>query len=130
VGWGGGQIGVTKHYNKCWGLGYGREEIGWGDFDKDRPETLYVDYSGVLGIVLPPYRNEPAYTPACVHFFPHLGFVGLVWNARWYEMADFAVGFTGLDLAGDDGVKIGHWPWQATPQWDGSEDASAEQASL
>lgn len=116
VGWGGGQIGMTRHYNKCWGFGYGLEKIGWGAFDSWDESTLYVDYSGVLGIVLPPYQNEPAYTPACVHFFPHIGYIGLVWNARWYEMLDFVVGFTTIDLAGDDGVKIGHWPWNRPSQ--------------
>lgn len=113
LGWGGGQLGVTRHYNHCWGFGYAREEIGWGEFDKDDPDTLYIDYSGVLGFVLPPYENEPAYTPACVHFIPHILFVGFVWNARWYEIADFFVGFTTLDIAGDDGEKMGHWPWQS-----------------
>jgi hypothetical protein len=120
LGWGGGQIGFTKHYNHCIGFGYAREEIGWGPgMDKDDPQTLYVDYSGVLGLLLPPYKNEPAYLPSCVHFFPHILFVGLVWNARYYEMADFVLGFTGLDIAGDDGVRIGHWPWQSGPQWVG-----------
>ena len=129
LGWGGGQIGVTRHYNHCWGLGYGKEVIGWGDFDVNRPETLRTDYSGVLGILLPPYVNDPGYTPACVHFFPHILIVGLVWNARWYEMADFAVGFTTIDLSGDDGVEIGHWPWQTEPQWRGDEPAETAMAA-
>ncbi len=109
VGWGGGQFGRTRHYNKCWGLGYAREEIGWGKFDKDDKDTLDVQYSGILGMALPPYEGGPSYTPACVHFFPHLGYVGLVWNARWMEMVDFIVGWTTIDIAGDDGAKLGTW---------------------
>ena len=109
AGWGGGQIGVTRHYDKCWGLGYGREVVGWGDFDKNDPSTLYIRGAGVLGILLPPYDSGPSYTPACVHFFPHLGYDRLVWNARWMEMVDFVVGWTTIDLAGDDGYKIGRW---------------------
>ena len=41
----------------------------------------------------------------------HLGPVGLVANARWFEMADFVAGFTTLDLSLDDGKKFGHWIW-------------------
>ena len=109
VGWGGGQIGVTRHYNYCYGLGYAKETVGWGEFDKNDESTLDVRYAGVLGIVLPPYRGRPSYMPACVHFFPHIGYVGLVWNARWMEMADFLVGWTTIDIAGDDGHKLGKW---------------------
>jgi len=109
VGWGGGQFGVTRHYNECWGFGYAREEIGWGEFNKNDKDTLDVQYSGILGMALPPYEGGPSYTPACVHFFPHLGYVGLVWNARWMEMVDFIVGWTTIDIAGDDGTKLGTW---------------------
>jgi hypothetical protein len=41
----------------------------------------------------------------------HLGHVGLVSNFRWGEILDFALGWTTLDIANDDGVKFGHWPW-------------------
>ena len=108
VGWGGGQIGVTRHYNKCWGLGYGYEEIGWGDLAIGDEETVDIRGAGILGILGPPYSG-PDYTPACVHFFPHLGYVGLVWNARYTEILDFVLGWTTIDIAGDDGYKIGRW---------------------
>ncbi len=110
VGWGGGQIGVTRHFNECWGLGIGHEEIGWGkEFDKDDPDTMYTRYSGILGTVVAPHKTNPGYTPSCVHFFPHVGFIGLVWNARYMEMADFVLGWTTLDIAGDDGFAVGKW---------------------
>jgi len=38
--------------------------------------------------------------------------VGLVLNANWAQMADFALGWFGIDFAGDDGRKFGLWPWQ------------------
>jgi hypothetical protein len=41
----------------------------------------------------------------------HLGHVGLISNFRWGEIADFVLGFTTFDLAGDDGVHWSHWPW-------------------
>jgi len=121
VGWGGNQIGATRMHVRCWGFGYGYQEIGWGDYDVNNPKTLYVDNGGIPGYFLSPLpglpANIPAYTPACVHFFPHIAYVGLVWNARWWEIADFIAGFALVDLSGDDGVKIGSWPWRAEPQW-------------
>jgi len=45
--------------------------------------------------------------------------VGLVLNANWAQMADFALGWAGIDFAGDDGRKFGLWPWQM-------DEASAE----
>ena len=124
VGWGGNQIGYTRLRAHCWGFGYAYEEIGWGDYDETRPETMYITNGGLPGYFMfwddniP--QKIPAYSPACVHFFPHIAYVGLVWNARWYEILDFLVGFTTIDLAGDDnGVKIGSWPWDAEPQWSG-----------
>jgi hypothetical protein len=111
VGYGGGHPVAMRHYNKCVGFGYAYQEIGWGDFDKDDPETLNRNYAGVLGYLLPPYKHDPAYSPACVHFFPHIGFFGLVWNARYMEMVDFLLGWTTFDLAGDDGVEAGKWFW-------------------
>jgi len=109
VGWGGGQLGVTRHYNECYGFGYARETTAWGDFDLNDPSTYDSRDAGVIGILAPPWRSGPAYTPGCVHFFPHLGYVGLVWNARYAEMADFVLGWVLLDVAGDDGYKIGRW---------------------
>ncbi len=53
--------------------------------------------------------TNPQYTPACVHFIPHIGYLGLVWNARWFEIADFVVGWGGLDPSGDDGYAVGKW---------------------
>ena len=127
IGWGGGQIGVTRMYNHCWALAYGEETIGWGPLlDTDRREEAIVRRrSGVLGIAsnvvgVDPtgngYGNGPDYTPSCVHFFPHLGYIGIAWNARYAEIAQFAVGWFGLDITGHDGDRhpVGQWsfPWR------------------
>ena len=112
VGLGGNQIGITRCYADCIGLIVSRERVGWGDFDKDDDKTLFVRYGGLAGLASLATGGNPDYTPACVHFFPHIGYVGLVWNARWTQILDFVVGFTTIDLARDDGTKFGSWPWQ------------------
>jgi len=33
-----------------------------------------------------------------------------VWNVRWTQILDFALGWTTLDLANDDGHQFGAWP--------------------
>jgi hypothetical protein len=112
IGLGGNQIGITRCYADCIGLGISHERIGWGKFDKNDDSTLYVRYGGLAGLPSLVTGGRPDYTPACVHFFPHIGFVGLVWNARWFQILDFIAGFATLDLARDDGCKFGSWPWQ------------------
>ncbi|MBM4033883.1 MAG: hypothetical protein FJ291_19190 [Planctomycetes bacterium] len=44
-----------------------------------------------------------------------MGFVG---NANYFEMLDFALGFAGIDLCGDDGALLGHWPGQSPQEAD------------
>jgi len=39
--------------------------------------------------------------------------VGLIANANWMQMVDFALGWACIDIAGDDGRKYGLWPWQS-----------------
>ena len=123
VGWGGNQIGETPFHVRAWGFIYAYQEIGWGDYDVDDPKTMYITNGGLPGYFMfwvPGIPQKiPAYSPACVHFFPHLGYVGLCWGIRWYEVLDFIVGFTTIDLAGDDNARIGSWPWQSEPQWAG-----------
>ena len=51
AGWGGGQFGVTRHYLHAWGaIVWGHEEIGWGEFDKNDPTTLYTQTVGLIGM--------------------------------------------------------------------------------
>jgi hypothetical protein len=66
VGWGGGRFGVTPHYLKAWGLlAWGDESVGWGDYDKYNPATLYQQTVGFVGM---PYglitgHSNPCYVP-------------------------------------------------------------------
>jgi len=119
-GWGGNQIGFTRCYANCYGLVVSKERVGWGDFDEKDDDTLFVRYGGLAGLASLVTNCGPDYTPACVHFFPHIGFVGIVWNARWSQMLDFVLGWTTLDIDGDDGYKFGKWPWQKRTRFEPS----------
>ena len=121
LGVGGGQVGLTRLYAHCWALGYGEEQIGWGwhNLGRDRSEwELMKRRSNMIGTATAltgidftgnDCWTNPWYTPSCVHFVPHIGYVGLVWNARYTEFADFALGWVGLDISGDDGYNVGKW---------------------
>jgi hypothetical protein len=113
LGWGGGQLGATRHFETCWGLlVVGHETHGWGEFDKDDPDTLNRQFVGALGVPLfPIVQSRPSYMPACVHYL-HVLFIGAVANARYMEMVDFVLGLALVDLAGDDGEPLGTWPWR------------------
>jgi len=118
VGLGGGKPLFTRHYLNAMGfLVFGFEESGWGDFDPKDPATLYRTYQGVLGIPASLVLARPAYVPTCTHEV-HILFIGLVGNLRYMEIIDFVLGFTTLDIAGDDGKKMGHWPWRSAEGMD------------
>ncbi len=131
LGFGGGGIGIRRHSNKCYGLIVGVEEVGWsGNLSPDPipEENIHKRMSGVPGILMGltgsgEYGAGPNYTPACVHFFPHIGYVGLVWNLRYMEFVDFFLGWFGLDISGDDGRQVGRWNIPGlTPSWEDTEE--------
>ncbi len=104
VGMGGGQVGIIRHQNECWGVGYyGEEKVRWGKRRYSHPQGL----KAILGSNRLP---GPAYCPACVHYV-HLLFIGAVANARYGEMVDFVLGFAGIDIARDDGRRTGRRHW-------------------
>ena len=121
-GYGGEQIGTIDHYHKCLGLiAWSYDEIGWGDkLDPQDPTTFMQWHIGPIGWLGYP-RRAPAYTLACTHYL-HLGFIGLMANARYFEMLDFATGFVGYDLQKDDERALGDWSYQTAnpkfkPKW-------------
>ncbi len=138
LGFGGGGIGIRRHSNKCYGLFVGVEEVGWSSNLSPDPipeENIHKRMSGAFGILAGltgggEYGAGPNYTPACVHFFPHIGFVGLVGNLRYTEFIDFALGWFGLDISGDDGRQVGRWNIPGlTPEWEDTEEVPSEGGS-
>ena len=64
AGMGGGRLGVQRHYHKSLGLIlWCYEEIGWGDYDLAKPETLNYWHIGPIGWAKYPQRR-PSYAPA------------------------------------------------------------------
>lgn len=111
-GMGGNQIGTIPFYYRSVGyLLWTYEELGWGNYDKAKQETLY-SYYGAIGGWFHHLPRRPGYSPACNHFI-HFGHYGVVLNVRYLEILDFLLGWTTLDLCGDDDDVFGRWPWQA-----------------
>jgi hypothetical protein len=65
-GWGGGHFGASRHYLKAWGaLVYGDEQVGWRDYNKDDPNTLYCQTVGIIGMPAGMINghSDPHYVP-------------------------------------------------------------------
>jgi hypothetical protein len=129
-GLGGGQLGWTREYHHCWAVLYGQETIGWGPLlDTDRRNEVIVRRrSNVLGIATSiigwdptgdGYGDGPDYTPSCGHFI-HLAYIGIEANFRYTEIAQFFLGWFGLDISGHDGDRypVGKWsfPYRKEPK--------------
>ncbi len=109
LGLGGGQVGLLRHHLEGIGLAlWGEQRVAFGEFDLDDPRTLNHQRSGPLGKKSAPYPG-PEYMLCCVDHL-HLGWIGVVLNARWLQMADFALGWFGADICHDDGKPRGEWP--------------------
>jgi hypothetical protein len=109
AGLGGGRFGAMRHFERSYGLVlWGQEEVGFGTFDRRKPETVRFQRTGLIGMVQGPFPG-PDYLISCPHYF-HLGWVGLVGTPRYLQMLDFVLGWTTLDIGFDDGRPIGAWP--------------------
>lgn len=113
VGLGGGKAGAMPHYEKSYGaILWGQEEVGFGDYVTDDPESLRFQRTGVIGLAQGPVPG-PDYMISCPHYL-HLGWVGLVVSPRYLQIIDFLVGFTTLDICHDDGKERGSWRAEPT----------------
>ncbi len=79
---------------------WGYEQFGYEQFDaadEDSPEPWKV---GLIGVIEGPGPRD-GQVVNCPKLL-HLGWVGLTLNCKFGEMADFLLGWTTLDLMGDD----------------------------
>jgi hypothetical protein len=132
LGIGGGNAGLMRHHHRFYGtflsgdgagpdafwsrapvplLLSGVEEAAFGDFDKANPEHVRRHPMGLFPMLrgdLP----DVQYACSCQHYV-HVLFVGALLNLRYNECLDFVLGFSGLDISGDDHRPRGYWPWEA-----------------
>jgi hypothetical protein len=110
AGVGGGRLAAwAPHRERSCGLIlWGREELNFGTpqseldamNDADRRKALHFHRPGPIGVIQGPLAG-PEYLISCPHYL-HLGWFGLVLTPRYLEMADFLLGWTTLDIGGDD----------------------------
>ena len=65
-GWGNGRIGAMPHYLDAWGLmAWADERVGWDNYNKDDPDTLYLQTAGFIGMPagLITGHSNPHYVP-------------------------------------------------------------------
>jgi hypothetical protein len=117
VGIGGGKASLwSPHFERSAGLLlWGQEEL---TFERTRADLAAMKSTeeqreatefhqvGVLGMILGwSGVHGPAAKPkdlfACPHYL-HLGWIGAVGTARYWQMLDFVVGWTTLDITSDD----------------------------
>jgi hypothetical protein len=109
VGLGGGHVGLMDNREGCTGLLlWGCERLNWRESGSEEPSVKHAQGAGVLGVAMEP-TGSAAYKPSCIKHL-HLGWVGLMFNLRMAEIADFVLGWFGPDIAGDDGKEQGP-PW-------------------
>jgi len=106
IGLGDGKLGVTPFSHQGLGLAlWGKHKTRFGEAAKDDAETLDFQKTGLLGLADGPIVG-PDQEPACIQQV-HVGWAGVVANAKWLQVADFLLGCTGIDICFDDGKKRG-----------------------
>lgn len=105
----------APHYEDSWGLFVvGQEYVSFYHTEaelmampeKERNEAANYMQVGIVGMPmgLAGYGPPPPtlkYFGSCPHYL-HLGWIGIVGGPRWLQMGDFILGWTTLDICGDD----------------------------
>jgi hypothetical protein len=110
AGLGGGKLSwFDPHFERSYGLIlWGQEEVTFEksleELEKlsreEREEILDFQRTGLIGMAQGPFPG-PNYLISCPHYI-HLGWIGVVGSPRYLQMLDFVLGFTTLDIGGDD----------------------------
>ncbi len=113
IGIGNRQVGRLNYVHESWGLFFlaGKYRQGVGQFNPLDPhqarkdqinETTWPTYTmGLVGLMADP---DPRPLPAFLECDKtiHLGWIGVSLKYRYADLADFLLGFTTLDILGDD----------------------------
>lgn len=115
IGWGNRQGGWVNHIDKNWGvIGWGKEQRGIGKINPSDPHIARPDQKDLKEY--PTYNVGPVKmitdknVPPIAQFFEcnrvlHLGWIGVYLYLRPVDILDFIIGWTTLDIMGDDLVK-------------------------
>jgi len=111
-GLGNRQAGKLDYLNNSWGVVvWGSEEKGIGIFDPRNPHQARPDQADLeewpqynVGLPRLIIEDNP---PPDLHFFEcnrgiHLGWIGFYMNVRPLDIIDFILGWTTIDMLGDD----------------------------
>ena len=79
----------------------GREQLGYADVDREDPNSPEPWQVGIIPVVKG--TNIPKHELLNCPKLLHLGWVGIALNCHFAELADFFLGWTTLDIMGDDG---------------------------
>jgi len=102
AGIGGGRFGVMEHHQDNVGLlAWGREDVHWRDGAAGGQLSSKTKTVGPVGFLTEAAVNKETYDPTCAHYL-HLGYVGVTGNIHYAEIADFFLGWAGLDISRDD----------------------------
>jgi hypothetical protein len=115
LGWGMRHAGTPGYQEHAWGvLLWGSEKCGIGPFNPKDPHQASSSYAGSkderprydAGIIRLIAGENP---PPLTHYIEcnkgfHLGFIGVYNTCRPIEILDFVLGWTTLDIMGDDNI--------------------------
>lgn len=112
LGIGGRDIGVLDQMDERWGLlVWGDKRNGFGQFnpcdlhqarsDQEYGQDFPHFTTGIVGMAAD-WENRPPILNAACDKALHLGWIGVYKNCRPFELIDFIVGFTTVDLFQDD----------------------------
>lgn len=101
IGVGDSHGGVVPMRQRAYGLLlYGTEQFAYGDFDPANSREPPPYHVGIAGLIAGPGPTD-GNVVNCPKLL-HLGWVGLTLNCKFGELADFLLGWFGLDIMGDD----------------------------
>jgi len=89
---------IDARQNAAGLLLWGREQFGYEDFNADEPDSPTPWGVAIAGRGARPPVGQIVNCPKMLH----LGWVGLTVNCKLGQLADFLLGWTTLDIMGDD----------------------------
>jgi hypothetical protein len=109
VGLANGRVGVERFVtHNSWGvLLWGAEQKQVGEADEQGAEKPPRYALGLVPLIGGTENGPPGHTYAHSDRVFYLGWIGLYAMIRFDELADFFIGWSGMDIMNDDGARVG-----------------------